>query len=204
MRQDSRSVLDYWIGLRIRNSEPEGLVHLRHIASALKEKDPKSAKWLKQALTDIESGADPQKALSLTRKRGRPSTSNKDLWEQIAVGARVNQLRDDGWSYEKAVGQVADELHLSDSSVKRYYNKYRDAEKAFPFRQFENALGGLSQGMDALVTGIRQTLESSGLTKFLCDLEKTLAGAAEQLGRSEFGRALTTYRAIVRNQTGKK
>ena len=204
MRQDSRSVLDYWIGLCIRNSEPEGLVHLRHIASALKEKDPKSAKWLKQALTDMESGADPQKALSLTRKRGRPSTSNKDLWKHIAVGAYVNQLRNEGRSYEKAVAQVAGERFLSESSVKRYFKKYRDSEKAFPFRQFENALGGLSQGMDALVTGIRQTLESSGLTKFLCDLEKTLAGAAEQLGRSEFGRALTTCVAIVRSQTGKK
>ena len=173
---------------------------MRHIASALKEKDPKSAKWLKQALTDIEYGADPQKALSLTRKRGRPSTPNKEQWEQITVGARVDRLRDDGLSYEKAVGQVADERHLSDSSVKRYYKKYRDAEKAFPFRQFQYALGELSQGIGAL----RQAVESSGLTKFLCDLDKTLAGAAEQLGRSELGRALNNYVAIVRGQTGKK
>ena len=200
MRQDSRSVLGFLLGPYIRNDEPEGLVHLRHIASTLKEKDPKSAKWLKQALTDIESGANPQKALSLTRKRGRPSTPNKEQWEQITVGARVDRLRDDGLSYEKAVGQVADERHLSDSSVKRYYKKCRDAEKVFPFRQFQYALGELFQGIGAL----RQAVESSGLTKFLCDLEKTLAGAAEQLGRSEFGRALTTYRAIVRNQTGKK
>ena len=109
MRQDSRSVLGFLLGPYIRNDEPEGLVHLRHIASTLEEKDPKSAKWLKQALTDIESGANPQKALSLTRKRGRPSTPNKEQWEQITVGARVDRLRDDGLSYEKAVGQVADE-----------------------------------------------------------------------------------------------
>ena len=200
MRQDSRSVLDYWLGLDIRNDEPEGLVHLRHIASALKEKDPKSAEWLEQAVIDMKSGVDPKKALSLTRRKGRPATSNEEQLEQIAVGAHVDRLRDDGLSYEKAVGQVADELHLSDSSVKRYFTKYRHFEKYLPFKQFQDAAGEFFQRMGEL----RQVVASSGLMKFLCDLDKTLAGAAEQLGRSELGRALNNYVAIVRGQTGKK
>lgn len=200
MRQDSRSVLDYWLGLHIRNDEPEGLFRLRHLASAVKETDPESSEWLDQAVIDMKSGVDPKKALSLTRRTGRPAASNEEQLEQIFIGADVDQLRNGGQSYEEAVAQVAKERYRSESSVRRYYKKYRNVEKTFPFRQFQYALGELSQVIGAL----RQAVASSGLMKFLCDLDKTLAGAAEQLGRSELGRALTTCVAIVRSQTGKK
>ena len=154
MTQDS---LNPALVLHTRNSEPEGYSYLRRLAGAAKEKktDPEAAEWLEQAMTDMQSSVDPKKALSLTRRPGRPAASNKEQWEQITVGARVDRLRDDGLSYEKAVGQVADERHLSDSSVKRYYKKYRNVEKVFPFRQFQYALGELSQGIGALVSEIQ-------------------------------------------------
>ena len=151
-------------------SEPEGLFLLappsRRCAKE-KKTDPEAAEWLEQAMTDMQSSVDPKKALSLTRRTGRPAASNKEQWEQITVGARRRPAS--GWtalSYEKAVGQVADERHLSDSSVKRYYKKYRNVEKVFPFRQFQYALGELSQGIGALVSEIQQAVESSGFTKF--------------------------------------
>ena len=196
MRQDSRPVLK----IHTPRDEPQGFSRLRRVASAAKETEPELAEWLEQAVTNLESGTNPKAAFSLARKRGRPTTSNRDGWKQIVVGAHVNRLRDDGLSYEKAVGQVADELHLSDSSVKRYFTKYRHFEKYLPFRQFQDAVGEFFQRMGEL----RQVVASSGLMKFLCDLDKTLAGVAEQLGRSELGRALNNYVAIVRGQTGKK
>ena len=98
---------------------------MRRLAIAAKETEPELAEWLEQAVTDVESGANPKTALSLARRRGRPTASNKDEWKQIAVGVRVSRLREDGLSYEKAVAQVAKERFLSESSVKRCFRKYR-------------------------------------------------------------------------------
>ena len=144
MRQDSRPLLK----IHTRNDEPEGLSCLRRLASAAKETEPELAEWLEQAVTDVESGANPKTALSLARRRGRPPTSNRDEWTQIAVGARVSRLREDGLSYEEAVAQVAEERFLSESSVKRCFRKYR------PFKQLQDAaeetFGSFKRAIDAL------------------------------------------------------
>ena len=86
MRQDSRSVLDYWLGLHIRNDEPEGLFRLRHIASAVKEKDPKSAKWLKQALIDMRVWSRSQEGSFTHKKKRTPELRPmKSSWSKFLL-----------------------------------------------------------------------------------------------------------------------
>ena len=188
MRQDARPVLK----LHTPRNEPQGFSRLRRVASAAKETEPELAEWLEQAVTNVESGTNPKTAFSLARRRGRPTTSNKDGWQQIVVGVHVNRLRDDGLSYEEAVAQVAEERFLSESSVKRYFKKYR------PFMQLQDAwTNSLSaiQGICELGTEMQQTLR---------DLGTALDGAGKHFQKASLSRLLPSSAAIVRGQTGKK
>ena len=174
MRQDSRPVLK----IHTRNDEPGGLSRLRRLAIAAKETEPELAEWLEQVVTDVESGADPKTALSLARRRGRPTASNKDEWKQIAVGARVSRLREDGLSYEEAVAQVAEGRFLSESSVKRCFRKYR------PFKQLKDAAeetsGSFKRAMDVLAE--HSSCQLKEVHEIAADIQRTTSSLTRLTG----------------------
>ena len=72
MKLDSRSVLKFWLKPYIRNDEPKGFSRLHRLASTAKATEPELAKWLEKAVTEIESGVDPKKALSLAKIKRTP------------------------------------------------------------------------------------------------------------------------------------
>ena len=102
-----------------------------------------------------------QEGLSLARRKGRPVTSNKDEWKQIAVGARVSRLRDDGLSYEEAVAQVAEERYLSESSVKRYYKKCLNLWAAFQRVKVSCSLIQIPSDFKKMTNGLAKSLRPS-------------------------------------------
>ena len=167
MKQDFWSAFAYWYTLYFRDDRPKGFSRLRRLARAAEATEPELAKWMKLALKDIESGADPQKALSLSGRRGRPTASKEELRERIGVGARVQQLRGGPRSYETAVADVAEEQGKSESWARRCYKEYCYFEQSRPLSQFLDAGLKFHRWMFDLGSEIERLMISSGFSQFL-------------------------------------
>ena len=88
---------------------------------------------------DITGGA------ARPRPRHRPP-DNVQVWmKHVQLALAVDELRKAGYTYEKAVPKVADDLHASEATVKRAYGRYirelEDPNSAEKRRKWQNEAG---------------------------------------------------------------
>ncbi|HVS15503.1 MAG TPA: hypothetical protein VMV46_16385 [Thermoanaerobaculia bacterium] len=72
-------------------------------------------------------GEDPARALGLKRGHGgsRVADPERALWRRIDQAARARDLNEQGYPWEVAFGRVADELGVSESTVRDAWRWYR-------------------------------------------------------------------------------